>query len=208
LWVRYISLGTKGVRVSVEAARSTKEGRAMTKKYLMVLAVAALTAVAGGCGDSDRGVITGPPADVAGNWLLTVMNPLRARYVDCTEDAVALDDATIWAVNGGVTCDYAGSLLATQSEGEFTLESVDYACSDGWSGSVSGGGTVDGNRITGHMDVISDHFGWTGTEYFSGSVSEGLIGLESSRVLWTGTLQGECAISPKLEYQGEIRDPE
>ena len=185
----------------VAPARKTAKigGAGMKRLGLLVILLAAM-----GCGSSSAPAMMAPTANVAGTWNITITNSGAAKFVNCTGDFSILEGLTFEAVIGAstITCT-SPPIVVTQSGTAFTVTAQSYACSDGTSGTTGGGGTVSGNSISGQLDTISNS-GWVATELSTGSVAGTALTLNSSRITYSGSLQGGCSFSPQLNYTGNI----
>ncbi len=97
-----------------------------------------------GCDDDDGGIIETPPPPVGGTWELAITNADEAIFTGCTGDLQDLEELTLAeALAVAPECNIPDP-VASQSEDMFmfSLQEASYTCSDGSSGSVSGGGSV------------------------------------------------------------------
>jgi hypothetical protein len=165
----------------------------------------AIFSILHGCGGGD-GIVTPPaPADVAGIWTVTYNNVGSAVFTGCTGDLEILNGVSVATLLVSVSCSFSGPLTVSQSGSSFTFERIDYLCDTGDYGFIGGGGSVNGNSLTGQLDEISQAFGVIRHYPFSGVMTgPTTISASVSRVSVSGAFEGQCMISPPLSISVEI----
>jgi hypothetical protein len=176
----------------------------------MRVAIAALVGlVLSGCGGGGDGSAPGPePASVAGRWQLRApTNGDVARAVDCTGDARAFEGQTanqILAPNNAGLDAGGGIFIVRQDASTFFFERVAIGCVGGGQGTESGGGTVRGSELEGHVDRNCP--GFVDTIMFSGTVSGTTLTIrETRRESQEPGAAGACRWQPPIEHPGTIQ---
>ncbi len=174
-------------------------------KYLAVALLGAFVLFAG-CSDSNDIIARIEPADISGEWELTITNPDQALYTNCTQDLLVRQGLT-WATvdaASGVTCTTTDPIVITQLVTAFDIEPTSFSCSDGSTRIFSGLGTVVDNSIFGQWTTVSDA-GWTTTELFTGQTAAPLtLTLDVDQIGSVGTIDGFCSYNPRLNYSVSI----
>ena len=162
-----------------------------------------------GCNSSDGNNAVEPaPADVSGEWTAVAHNAGSAVFTGCTGDLTPLEGQTVGGASLGATCVNSGPMITTQTGTSFTHVPVGYSCDSGDYGSLTGGGTVAGQSITGQVDTISNYYGFVGSELYSGTVvTADTIALSEYRISASGNVNGSCDISPSLSLSVTISEP-
>lgn len=174
------------------------------RNALLLVGVLASAALVGCSSSSDGNVVTQPPADVTGVWTQTYLNAGSAILTGCTGDFTALNGLTMAGLLAASSCSNSSGTnpptwTITQNGSSFTFDPLSYTCTNGDSGTLGGGGTVSGSVVTGQVDTISQVSGFTGSDFFSGSVtSSTTIAASGSHFSASGSIQGSCNISPAL----------
>ncbi len=182
-----------------------------------------LMVVLGGCGGGGSGSSVAAPANVAGRWdgsgLTNPANSEKARFSRCT-GAFAAGQPTqlegLLAKDTLASCTFgpgpgSGPIPVTQAGSTFTITPTPFACSNSlqsaWTGTLSGGGTVDGSALEGETTMVQDGGGLTQKQWFTGTVDGDQVTVLINRfedVDEAGTLNGACDIEPPLEYRVTI----
>ena len=96
-----------------------------------LLGLICVVAFLAGCGGGSDGVMSGPPATVAGMWNTNVTNAGSARLTGCTGDLVAYEGFTVAGIAATAPpCDITQTEV-TQDGADFTAEPYFVTCSDG-----------------------------------------------------------------------------
>jgi len=150
------------------------------------------------------GTTWSPLANVAGSWDLIATNPGSATLVECSGDLSTLEGLTLETVvlANPVTCNEP-PILITQSGNSFTVNSAPVTCSDGTGGNTGGGGTVDGNSVSGQIET-SWNAGWVNSLTAEGAAVGTLLRLDLTRLTYSGNFQGECLFKPRVNLLGTI----
>lgn len=181
----------------------------MNGSRLALCVFVALLIVSVGCGGgSGNDVVETPPADVSGGWAGVVNNAGSAILSGCTGDFASFNGLTVAGASSGSNCADSGPLVMTQSGTSLTAVAVNYACDNGDYGSRAGGGTVAGQSVSGQLDSISTYFGYSGSDFFTGTVvTANTIALSEYRISASGNVNGACNISPNLSITITIYQP-
>ena len=175
-------------------------------QVIVVLGIAVGVSATMGCNSGgDGGVISQPPADVAGIWDTVATNAGSSILTGCTGDFASLNGLTAAAVLSAANCQDSGPIVTVQSGDSYTHLARDFACDDGNYGTRAGGGTVSGNSLAGQMDTISQAYGYTGSAFVTGTVtSADHIALSQNRITSNGSVVGSCNFSPALSISVTI----
>lgn len=181
----------------------------MTRFMFVVCAFAAVLILSVGCSSSDgNDPVQQAPADVSGEWSAVAHNADSAFFNGCTGDLTPLEGQPLGGVSLGAACVNSGPMITTQSGASFTHVPVSYSCDSGDYGSLTGGGTVTGQSLTGQVDTISDFYGFVGSELYSGGVvTIDTIALSEYRIAASGNVNGSCNISPALSITVTLYEP-
>lgn len=184
----------------------------VARKHFTALTIVAFVfaaAVAVGCGGNDNNNSpTGTPtASVQGYWEITSYgNPGVATLSGCSGDLTPLNGVTIDSnYNAGCESEWQ---FTSQNGTTYTSEEIPYSCSSGDDdGTQHGGGTVDGNNITGMMLHVSSTYDMTITEHYAGTKTGATsLSLSLSKLAATGSITGSCNVAPALTGVATIHD--
>jgi hypothetical protein len=184
------------------------------RRWLALSAAGLFVAGCGGGGDDPlpaSGPAPGPvspPAIVAGRWQIQApTNADSARATDCTGDATALDGQTaaqLLIPNDAGLDALGGVFLVRQDRDTFSFERAPIPCAAGGQGSESGGGTVRGSELEGHVDRNCPEF--VETIRFTGAVrGDTLVIRETARESQAPDFIGALRWQPPVEYPATIR---
>ncbi len=142
-----------------------------------------------------RGPADGP-ASVEGRWSglddLRSVGPVASRLVGCADGLRALERQP--AAAAVPECAAVEPAAVVQSEATFTILRAPVACRDGIARTQSGGGAIEGDRLTGAVDLVGGDE--VRTRYFTGSVDGDRLLLAFDRLEVQGLSSGTCLISP------------
>jgi len=180
------------------------------KRLTFVLcALVALLLVSVGCGGGGgNDMVDTPPASVDGIWSGVTNNAGSAILTGCTGDFASFNGLTVAGISSGASCADSGPLVMTQSGAYLTALAVTYDCDNGDYGSKAGGGTVTGQSLSGQLDTISNYYGASGSDFYTGAVvAVNTIALSEYRISSSGNISGSCNISPNLSITITILQP-
>ncbi len=138
------------------------------------------------------------PASVEGRWSglddLRSVGPVEPRLVGCTDGLRTLERQP--AARVGPECTVSEPAEVVQSGAMFTVLRAPVVCRDGIARVRSGGGTVEGDTLTGAADLVDGEE--VRTRHFTGSVDGDRLALAIDRLEVRGLSSGTCLISPPL----------
>jgi hypothetical protein len=164
----------------------------------LVLVIAGLSLSCGG-GSGGGGVTSVAPANVAGYWVSSGANNAGSAILNnCTGDFAVFNGMTVAGAVGTSNCVNAAPPYTSQSGASFTLSPVNYSCDNGDYGSHAGGGTINGNALSGQWDTISTANGYAEISTFTAIASGTNLSVSESRLTASGAINGKCDITPPL----------
>jgi hypothetical protein len=152
-----------------------------------------------GCAGSNNGDVLDPSKSALnGTWEYLVTNAFEATFTGCSGDATVLEGATLYeGLSLAPICMSAVTFAVSQDGDAFEVPEYQVVCSDGASGSVSGGGQIANPDLGGQWDSVSDQ-GVSASQTFTGSIFGNTILLSESHREFSGSFQGACDITPAL----------
>ena len=143
-----------------------------------------------------------PPANIAGVWDGVTTNAGVATFTGCTGDLAPFSGLTVAAVQAlSPKCVTQDLFVVTQFEDVFTYQGQSFNRDDGSSYTQAGGGTLNGDSLSGSVDTIHSS-GVIGDDLYTGVVtSSTTLTVQEYRATVTGALNGSCNIDPDLETQ-------
>ena len=159
----------------------------------------AVLAALAGCSALNDDTLDPSGGGLEGSWAYLATNAYDAVFTGCTGDAAVLEGLSfVEGMEVAPICAVAGSFDVVQDGDEFAVVPFDVICSDGWSGTIAGGGSHSGTTLAGSWESTSGS-GVTGVQSFSGSITGGNVAeiLENRRT-FSGGFEGSCDLSPPL----------